>query len=87
MAHVARLGPAVRGWIDCRKGRGYFANDLMQWCTHMGLSREDPRLVKQMDGQHHALYDARDNPVVYDFLARYHQSCSRVVRGDHEAQQ
>lgn len=49
----------------------YFANDLMQWCTQLGLTTDDPRLPQQVADEHHALADARHNQAIYAFLSTY----------------
>jgi 3'-5' exoribonuclease-like protein len=51
--------------MDLPKGWPKYCCDLKQWCDQLG----NPKLPPQDSTEHNALYDARWNRTVYDFLA------------------
>lgn len=50
--------------INLPKGWPMYCRDLKQWCDDLG----NPKLPKQITGEHNALNDARWNRDVYSFL-------------------
>lgn len=52
--------------IDLPKNFPMYCRDLKQWADQMGVQKAE--YPKQSETEHHALYDARWNKQLYDFL-------------------
>jgi hypothetical protein len=59
--------------IDLPKGWPMYCRDLKQWCDDLG----NPKLPPQDSTEHNALYDARWNRIVWDFLD--HTATNKVL--------
>jgi hypothetical protein len=53
--------------VDLPPGYPMHCNDIKQWCEQL----DNPKLPKRDSNEHNALYDARWNKIVWDFLDYY----------------